>query len=103
MQWLEFKQMLIGIGPDTALGRVVAIRSENDEETLKHFTPDQRRIRREWMERKAKEKTEAEAKDFLEQMRQTFIRMAGGGENQEDKMQEMREDPAESGHDQRRD
>lgn len=40
MPWDEFSDLLSGIGPDTALGRIVAIRAEEDEEILKHFTPD---------------------------------------------------------------
>ena len=38
MPWDEFSDLLSGIGPDTALGRIVAIRAEEDEEILKHFT-----------------------------------------------------------------
>ena len=47
MPWREFKQLLTGIGPDTPLGRIVAIRCEDDKDVLKNFTPDQRRIRAE--------------------------------------------------------
>lgn len=81
MSWAEFRQLLTGISPDTALGRVVAIRTETDEDMLKYFTPDQRRIRAEWMGKQAKAKTEAETRDFLEQIKQAFIRMAGGGQH----------------------
>lgn len=72
--------MLSGIGPDTPLGRIVAIRSETDKNVLKHFTRDQKRIRSEWMARRAKAKTESETATFIEQMKQMFIRMAGEGE-----------------------
>ena len=48
MKWLEFSALISGIGPDTALGRVVAIRAETDKEVIKHFSDDQRRIWREW-------------------------------------------------------
>ena len=77
MPWAEFCQLLTGIGPDTALGRIVSIRSEDDKDILKHFTPDQRRIRSEWMGNRAKAKTVNETMDFIEQMKQAFIRMAG--------------------------
>ena len=33
---------------DTPLGLIIAIRSETDPYVLKHFTPEQRQIRREW-------------------------------------------------------
>ncbi|MEI3239822.1 MAG: hypothetical protein V8S32_07290 [Lachnospiraceae bacterium] len=49
MRWDEFAALLSGIGPETALGRVVAIRSETDPDILKHYTPEQRRIRDSWM------------------------------------------------------
>ena len=54
MSWDEFSDLLSGIGPDTALGRIVVIRAEEDEEILKHFTPEQCRIRREWRTKQAK-------------------------------------------------
>ena len=54
MRWDEFAALLSGIGPETALGRVVAIRSETDPDILKHYTQEQRRIRDSWMARKKK-------------------------------------------------
>lgn len=80
MPWTEFCQLLIGIGPDTALGRIVSIRAENDKDVLKHFTPEQRRIRAEWMGNRAKAKTKEETKEFLDQMKKAFITMVGGGD-----------------------
>ena len=35
---------------DTPLGRVVAIRTENDPEVLKSLSASQKRVRREWRE-----------------------------------------------------
>ena len=65
--------------PDTPLGKIVSIRTENDKEILKHFTPDQKRIRTEWMNKQAKAKTLDETMAFVEEMKQAFIRMSGGG------------------------
>lgn len=45
--------MLIGIAPDTALGRIVAIRAEDRKEYLENFTPEQHRIRNKWKTRHA--------------------------------------------------
>ncbi len=81
MPWEEFRQMLIGIGPDTALGRIVAIRAEKDKSILDKFSPEQRRIRNEWLLRSAKAKNPEQTGDFLEQMKQAFIQLAGGGKN----------------------
>ena len=79
--WAECCQLLAGTSPDTALGRMVSIRSEDDEDILKHFTPGQRRIRAEWMRNRAKAKTESETMAYVEQLKQAFIAMAGGEEN----------------------
>ncbi len=54
MSWSEFSTLLAGIMPETPLGQIVSIRSEDDKETLKHFTPDQHRIRNEWRSRQAR-------------------------------------------------
>lgn len=78
MKWEEFKALLSGLGPDTPLGRMVQIRSEEDEELLKYFTPEQKRIRREWRLGEAKEKPKEELDAVLESLKQAFIRMAGG-------------------------
>ena len=70
--------MLTGIGPDTALGRMVAIRSENDEEILKHFSPEHKRIRSEWRSRRARSVTQAELQNMLDKLKEAFIAKAGG-------------------------
>lgn len=77
MRWRELKPLLVGIGPETALGRIVSIRMEDDEDVLKHFTPDMKKIRNDWRNRTAKQKTTAETDAFLESMKQAFIQMAG--------------------------
>ncbi len=51
MSWGEFSTLLSGIMPETPLGKVVGIRSENDKDTLKHFTKEQHKIRNEWRSR----------------------------------------------------
>lgn len=81
MPWTEFCQLLSGIMPDTPLGKIVSIRTEDDKEILKHFTPDQKRIRAEWMGKQAKNKTLDETMEFVGQMKQALIAMAGGGKN----------------------
>ena len=78
MSWDEFTDLLSGISPDTALGRIVAIRAEEDKDILKHFTPEQRRIRNEWRTRQAQKISPEERDKFLESMKQAFIDMAGG-------------------------
>ena len=79
MKWDEFKDLIVGIAPDTALGRIVAIRAETDKEVLKHFSKDQRRIRNEWMQRKAKSVNPDDMASILDGFKQAFISLAGGG------------------------
>lgn len=81
MKWDEFCALLSGLGPDTPLGRIVQIRAEEDEDMLKHFSKDQHRIRNEWRSRQAKNVSPKKLDDFLEQMKQAFISMAGGEHN----------------------
>lgn len=78
MKWEEFKQLLSGIGPETPLGRIVSIRSETDKNVLKRYTKEQRRIRNEWLQKKAKKVSQAEMDQILEGFKQAFISMAGG-------------------------
>ena len=60
MSWREFSDLLSCLSADTALGRVVAIRSETDGEVLKNFSTGQKEIREEWVKDHRKEQTEAE-------------------------------------------
>lgn len=81
MKWMEFRTLLAGLGPETPLGRIVSIRSEEDEDILKCFTKEQRRIRNEWLKRKAQNVSQEDLDNILEHLKSTFINMAGGGED----------------------
>ena len=80
MPWEEFRQMLIGISPDTALGRVVAIRAEDRKEVLENFTPEQHRIRNAWQSRHAEfvkaHTSKAQVDAQMQAMKMAFMRMA---------------------------
>ena len=80
MKWNEFCMLLSGLQPETPLGRIVSIRAEDDKDILQHFSKEQKRIRSEWRNRKAKEVSVDDREAFLEQMKHVFIRMAGGAE-----------------------
>lgn len=58
VSWDEFKALLSGLSPDTALGRIVAIRSETDKDIIKHFNQDQKKIYDEWRSRSASSMSE---------------------------------------------
>lgn len=77
MRWSEFRSLLVGIGPDTILGRIVAIRSEDDKEMLKHFTKEQMRIRNEWRLRHSRAMNKKDAEKAIDGMERAFLRMAG--------------------------
>lgn len=76
MKWDEFAALLSGLGPETPLGRIVAIRAENDKDHLKHFSPAQHRIRNEYRNRKAKTVKKQELDAALDAFKNAFISMA---------------------------
>lgn len=61
MTWDEFSALLNGILPDSPLGKIVSMRSEEDKEVLKSFTQDQKAERTRWRTREA---TKIEEKDM---------------------------------------
>lgn len=79
MKWDEFQALLVGISPDTPLGRIVAIRSEEDKNVLKRFTASQRRIRSEWRRRKAQSVSKEQMEQVLNDIKQAFFHLAGQG------------------------
>lgn len=78
MMWNEFVALLSGLGPETPLGRLVAIRAENDKDILKTFSPAQKRIRNEYRRRRAKRVPQQKIDDVLEQLKQAFIAASKG-------------------------
>ncbi len=79
MTWDEFKDLLVGLPAECALGRIAQIRLEDDKEKLKNFTPQQRKIRSDWILRKSKAVSPATAEQAIEGFKNIFIKMAGGG------------------------
>ena len=84
MKWREFSSLVSGLGPDTALGRVVAIRAETDPEVIKNFSDSQREIYHAWRTKKAKDVPEKKMEEALEQFRTMFINLSGGGNYREE-------------------
>lgn len=56
MTWGEFNTLLAGLNEKTALGKIIAIRSEKDQKVIKTFSPEQRKVRNDWAKRKVKTK-----------------------------------------------
>ena len=63
ISWSEVKMLISGLLSDTPLGRIIQIRSENDKEQLKHFTPEMHKIRNDWRNRLAKDTLKDEEDD----------------------------------------
>ena len=70
ISWSEVRVLVSGLLPETPLGNVVQIRSENDPDILKNFSPDMHKIRNEWRNRIAKDKLKDE-----QALEQTFSNM----------------------------
>lgn len=76
MNWHEFSYLINGLGAESPLGRIVSIRAENDPETLKHFTADQKRIRNEYRRKQALQKSDKEVENFAETLKKAFIQLS---------------------------
>lgn len=77
MSWDEFRALLAGLSPDTALGRVVAIRAETDENMIKHFSADQKRIYEEWRNRRVRTMPQEEFAQEMRKLEQMFAAACG--------------------------
>ena len=76
MKWDEFKALVSGLSVDTPLGKIASIRAENDKETLKHFSKEQKRIRDEWRNRSAKKMDQATFEREMLNLEKMFEAMA---------------------------
>ncbi|WP_270576908.1 Gp15 family bacteriophage protein [Thomasclavelia ramosa] len=78
MSWDEFCSYLAGIMPDTPLGNIVQIRSEDDKNIIKNFSSAQKQIRSEWRNKIAKSMDKKEADDAINMFQNMFKELAGG-------------------------
>ena len=72
----EFLNLLSGIMADTPLGLIVQIRSETDPDVIDSFTPEQKRIRSEWINKKAKEISKGDYDKAMENFKNMLISLA---------------------------
>lgn len=70
ISWKEVCVLISGLLSDTPLGKIIQIRSENNKNVLKGFTPDMHKIRNEWRAKQANEKLKDE-----KALEQTFSNM----------------------------
>ena len=67
MSWNEFTNLLVGLNSDTPLGKIVAIRSENNPEILKRFTSEMKAERNRWRQENVEE---VSREDYMKQMKE---------------------------------
>lgn len=77
MDYAEFCNLVSGLMPDTPLGNIIKIRSEDDDEVLKHFTQEQKDIRWKYRNKIAKKISEEDFKNVIAEMQKAFKEMAG--------------------------
>lgn len=58
-------------------GNLVRIRSENDREIIKNFTPEQKKIRQDYRNKVAKNISENDYKQVIAEFQKMFKEMAG--------------------------
>jgi len=76
MSWDEFSDLLSGLNENTPLAGVVKIRTETDREVLKDYTPGMRKIRNEWLTKRAKQRPQSDTDAFINMMQNTFAKIA---------------------------
>ncbi len=76
MSWREFSYLISGLSSDTPLGKIISIRAEKDPKKLKEFTPEQRKIRNDYLTKQAKHKTQKQTDDALESIKNAFVGMS---------------------------
>ncbi len=72
----EFLNLLSGLMGDTPLGLIVQIRSETDPEVIDSFTLEQKRIRSEWINKKANEISKEDYDKAMENFKNMLISLA---------------------------
>ena len=79
MSWQEFTTLLSGIMPETPLGGIVQIRSEEDPDILKGFTPAQHDIRNRWRSTHSatKRMSDAEKQQAVKDLQMIFAQKFG--------------------------
>lgn len=77
VSWDEFKALLSGLGPETPLGQIVAIRSETEKDTIKRFRKDQKRIYDDWRKRKCKNMSKEQYEEEMKDLEKMFAGLCG--------------------------
>lgn len=76
LDWGELISDIAGLKGDTPLGNIVRIRKEKDPEVLKKFTPEEIKIRNEWLNKSASQISEENYEQAMESIKNMFKSMA---------------------------
>ena len=82
LAYSEWSKLVNGLMDNTPLGRVVAVRGENDPKVIAQMSPWQRRIRAEWQSfeaKKAARKSREELSAQMADLEKMLARAFGGG------------------------
>lgn len=79
MTWGEFVTLLSGLNGETPLGRIVAIRAENNKDVLKNFSKEQRKIRMEWRNKQAESVPKQSYEQVISNFEKAFAVAFGKG------------------------
>lgn len=77
LRYSDWAKMVSGLMEDTPLGRVVSIRSEDDPDVIRHMTPDQRRMRSDWLTHRMARQSSDERKAAIEALQAMVAGMFG--------------------------
>ncbi len=82
LSWQDWYKLVSGLMDDTPLGRIVAVRSEQNKEIIKQFSPWQKQIYTEWKAFRANhmlaDKTENELRADMRQLEKMLEHAFGG-------------------------
>ncbi len=77
--YAEWESFMVGLLPDSPLGKVISIRSEKDTQRIREFTKDERRIYDEWQSFRTKQISEEEEQKMMRNLERMIASMFGGG------------------------
>lgn len=82
LHYSDWYRLVAGLMDDTPLGRIVAVRAEDDKDRIKHFGAYEKRVRSEWRAFRdsqiSAEFSRVEKKNVAEYFEQIFKNMLGG-------------------------
>lgn len=55
----EYRRLFNGLMGDTPLGRIISIRSESNRDTIKKFSSEEKKVWKEWNDRRIKQKLDS--------------------------------------------